>query len=185
MQRIIIAAKVGQAWHAVLVGVLCVVAALAGLGAGMAERTADPHPGRLRRRRRHRHRHPHHRAAACRSCCIRPVVVENKPGAGGSLADRPRRQGAAKDGYTATMLSTGHTVSAAMIKSLPYDPVKDFAPVAMVANVLLRHRHAQGFAGRRRQGPGGARQARPGQAQFRHRRPRLDPAYGRRAVPRR
>ena len=61
------------------------------------------------------------------------IAVENKPGAGGSLATDIVAK-AAKDGYTATMLSTGHTVSAAMMKSLPFDPVKDFAAVAQVAN---------------------------------------------------
>jgi tripartite-type tricarboxylate transporter receptor subunit TctC len=64
------------------------------------------------------------------------VVVENKPGAGGSLASDMVAK-AAPDGYTATMLSTGHTVSAAMMKSLPFDPVKDFTPVAMVASSCL------------------------------------------------
>ncbi|HZT26644.1 MAG TPA: tripartite tricarboxylate transporter substrate binding protein [Pseudolabrys sp.] len=62
-----------------------------------------------------------------------PIVVENKPGAGGSLATDVVAK-APKDGYTATMLSTGHTVSAAMMKNLPFDPVKDFAPVAQVAD---------------------------------------------------
>ena len=61
------------------------------------------------------------------------IVVENKPGAGGSLATDVVAK-ATPDGYTATMLSTGHTVSAAMMKSLPFDPVKDFAPVAVVAS---------------------------------------------------
>lgn len=61
------------------------------------------------------------------------VVVENKPGAGGSIASTDVAR-AAKDGYTATMISTGHTVSAVMLKALPYDAVKDFAAVAMVAN---------------------------------------------------
>lgn len=61
------------------------------------------------------------------------VVVENKPGAGGSIASGEVAR-AAKDGYTATMIATGHTVGAAMLKNLPYDAVKDFAPVAMVAN---------------------------------------------------
>jgi tripartite-type tricarboxylate transporter receptor subunit TctC len=61
------------------------------------------------------------------------VVVENKPGAGGSIASGDVAR-AAKDGYTATMISTGHTVSAVMLKNLSYDAVKDFAPVAMVAN---------------------------------------------------
>ena len=61
------------------------------------------------------------------------VVVENKPGAGGSIASGEVAR-AAKDGYTATMLSTGHTVGAAMLKNVPYDAVKDFAPVGLVAN---------------------------------------------------
>lgn len=61
------------------------------------------------------------------------VVVENKPGAGGTIASNDVAK-AAKDGYTATMISTGHTISAVMLKSQPYDAVKDFAPVALVAN---------------------------------------------------
>lgn len=62
-----------------------------------------------------------------------PIVVENKPGAGGSLASDVVAK-AARDGYTATMISTGHTVGAAMMKSLPYDAVKDFTAVAQVAD---------------------------------------------------
>ncbi|MFN3657266.1 MAG: Bug family tripartite tricarboxylate transporter substrate binding protein [Pseudolabrys sp.] len=61
------------------------------------------------------------------------VVVENKPGAGGSLASGEVAR-ADKDGYTASMISTGHTISAVMLKSLRYDSVKDFAAVAMVAD---------------------------------------------------
>lgn len=61
------------------------------------------------------------------------IVVENKPGAGGSIASTEVAR-AAKDGYTASMISTGHTISAVMIKALQYDAVKDFAPVALVAN---------------------------------------------------
>ncbi|HEY6023849.1 MAG TPA: tripartite tricarboxylate transporter substrate binding protein [Pseudolabrys sp.] len=60
------------------------------------------------------------------------VVVENKPGAGGSIASGEVAR-ADKDGYTASMISAGHTVSAVMIKSVRYDAVKDFAPVALVA----------------------------------------------------
>jgi tripartite-type tricarboxylate transporter receptor subunit TctC len=59
------------------------------------------------------------------------VVVENKPGAGGSIASAEAAK-ADKDGYTASMISAGHTVSAVMIKSVRYDAVKDFAPVALV-----------------------------------------------------
>lgn len=61
------------------------------------------------------------------------VVVENKPGAGGSIASAEAAN-ADKDGYTASMISTGHTVSAVMLKSIHYDAVKDFAPVALVAD---------------------------------------------------
>jgi len=61
------------------------------------------------------------------------VVVENKPGAGGSIASGEVAN-AAKDGYTASVISTGHTVSAVMLKSIKYDAVKDFAPVALVAD---------------------------------------------------
>ena len=61
------------------------------------------------------------------------VLVENKPGAGGTIASNDVAK-AAKDGYTATMISTGHTISAVMLKSQPYDAVKDFAAVALVAN---------------------------------------------------
>lgn len=59
------------------------------------------------------------------------VVVENKPGAGGSIASAEAAK-ADKDGYTASMISAGHTVSAVMIKSVRYDAAKDFAPVALV-----------------------------------------------------
>ncbi|MCK9908864.1 tripartite tricarboxylate transporter substrate binding protein [Microbacteriaceae bacterium K1510] len=61
------------------------------------------------------------------------VVVENKPGAGGSIASEQVAK-AAPDGYTASMLSAGHTISAVMLKSLRYDAVKDFAPVSWVAD---------------------------------------------------
>ncbi|MBV9348044.1 MAG: tripartite tricarboxylate transporter substrate binding protein [Pseudolabrys sp.] len=64
------------------------------------------------------------------------IVVENKAGAGSTLASNEVAK-APKDGYTAVMLSAGHTVSAAMFKSLPYDSVKDFAPVALVGDSCL------------------------------------------------
>jgi tripartite-type tricarboxylate transporter receptor subunit TctC len=63
-------------------------------------------------------------------------VVENKPGAGGTIAGDLVAKGP-KDGYSALMISTGHTVSAAMIKSQAYDAVKDFAPVGVFANSAI------------------------------------------------
>ena len=61
------------------------------------------------------------------------VVVENKVGAGGTLAAETVAW-AGKDGYTALMTSPAHTVSAAMLKSMRFDAVKDFAPVSWVAD---------------------------------------------------
>jgi tripartite-type tricarboxylate transporter receptor subunit TctC len=61
------------------------------------------------------------------------VVVENKVGAGGTIAAEQVAR-AEKDGYTALMTSPAHTVSAAMLKAIRYDAVKDFAPVSWVAD---------------------------------------------------
>jgi tripartite-type tricarboxylate transporter receptor subunit TctC len=61
------------------------------------------------------------------------VVVDNKPGAGGSLgADMGAK--AAPDGYT-LLLSTSstHSIAPALGAKLPYDPFKDFTPIAHVA----------------------------------------------------
>ena len=64
------------------------------------------------------------------------IVVENKAGAGGTIAGDLVAKGS-KDGYNALMISTGHTVSAAMIKSQAYDAVKDFTPVGIIANSAI------------------------------------------------
>jgi tripartite-type tricarboxylate transporter receptor subunit TctC len=61
-----------------------------------------------------------------------PVVVENRTGAGGNIgADAVAKS--APDGYTLVMGTFGtHAVNASLFSKLPYDPVKDFAPVALV-----------------------------------------------------
>jgi len=64
-----------------------------------------------------------------------PVVVENKPGAGGGVgADFTAK--AAPDGYTIMggTIST-HAINASLYKDLPYDPVKDFVPITLIARV--------------------------------------------------
>jgi len=61
------------------------------------------------------------------------IVVENKAGAGGTIAADAIVK-SQKDGYNAVMASLAHTVAAAMIKVQPYDAVKDFSPVGVVAN---------------------------------------------------
>jgi tripartite-type tricarboxylate transporter receptor subunit TctC len=70
------------------------------------------------------------------------VVVENKPGAGGNIAaDGVAR--APADGHTLLACgATSHGANAALYAKLPFDPIKDFTPVAMfgtVANVLVVH----------------------------------------------
>jgi tripartite-type tricarboxylate transporter receptor subunit TctC len=60
-------------------------------------------------------------------------VVENRTGAGGTIAGDAVAK-APNDGYTALVISPGHTVSAVMIKRVPYDPVNDFQPVGILAN---------------------------------------------------
>ncbi|MDH4392808.1 MAG: tripartite tricarboxylate transporter substrate binding protein [Aquabacterium sp.] len=64
-----------------------------------------------------------------------PVVVENKPGAGGNTAAADVAKTPA-DGYTMLMGTVGtHAINAALYPKLPYDPIKDFAPVTLVAGV--------------------------------------------------
>ena len=61
------------------------------------------------------------------------VIIENKPGAGGTIgADIVAK--AAPDGYTLTIgTSSNHAIAVSLYKKLPYDPIKDFAPITMLA----------------------------------------------------
>lgn len=61
-----------------------------------------------------------------------PVIVENRAGAAGSVGASIVAH-APPDGYTLCLLSSSFATSAAVHARLPYDPVKDFAAVAMVA----------------------------------------------------
>ena len=71
-----------------------------------------------------------------------PVVVENRPGATGTLGVGQVARAPA-DGYTIVMGSSPtHATAAAIYPTLTYDPVRDFAPVTMVgtvSNVLVVH----------------------------------------------
>jgi tripartite-type tricarboxylate transporter receptor subunit TctC len=64
------------------------------------------------------------------------VVIENKPSAGGIVAGEQVAR-ADPDGHTMLLVSSGTAVSAALFKSLPFDTLKDFAPVSMLATFDL------------------------------------------------
>jgi len=67
------------------------------------------------------------------------VVVENKPGAGGTLGAALVAKAPA-DGYTLLIHSSGHVANAAIYPKLPYDTLKDFdgiTPLASLPNVLV------------------------------------------------
>jgi tripartite-type tricarboxylate transporter receptor subunit TctC len=62
-----------------------------------------------------------------------PVIVDNRAGAGGNIgADYVAKSPA--DGYTVVMGTVGtHAINASLYSKMPYDPVRDFAPVILVA----------------------------------------------------
>jgi tripartite-type tricarboxylate transporter receptor subunit TctC len=59
-------------------------------------------------------------------------VVENRPGAAGVIAAKAAAT-AAPDGYTLFLVGNSYAISTALFKSLPYDVLKDFAPISAVA----------------------------------------------------
>jgi tripartite-type tricarboxylate transporter receptor subunit TctC len=61
-----------------------------------------------------------------------PVVVENRPGASGNIGTDAVAK-SAPDGYTLLMTASTIVLNRSLFKSIPYDPVKDFAPVAPLA----------------------------------------------------
>src|SRR3954466_13032350 len=63
-----------------------------------------------------------------------PVVVENRPGAGGTIGIAQTAQ-AAPDGYTLVVVSTGHVVNDVLYKDLPYDVLNDLAGVAPLVSL--------------------------------------------------
>src|SRR5437762_2572113 len=81
-------------------------------------------------------------AAGLAASLGQPVVVENKPGQAGSIGSAELAR-AAPDGYTVgggTISS--HAINVTLYPKLPYDPLKDFAPITMLAtlpNMLVVH----------------------------------------------
>jgi len=60
-------------------------------------------------------------------------VIENKPGAGSTIgADQVAKS--APDGYTLVMISSTHTISPSIYKSVPYDTIKSFTPISKLVD---------------------------------------------------
>ncbi len=70
------------------------------------------------------------------------VFIDNRSGAGGAIGTDAVAK-SPPDGYTILIASSGHTSLPSISKNLPYDPVKDFAPITLavrsVGNVLIVH----------------------------------------------
>src|SRR5579859_3544269 len=63
-----------------------------------------------------------------------PVVTENRGGAGGNVGAEAAAR-SAPDGYTIVLVAPSLAISPSLYKKLAYDPIKDFAPVSLVATV--------------------------------------------------
>jgi tripartite-type tricarboxylate transporter receptor subunit TctC len=88
-------------------------------------------------------------------------IIESRPGAGGTLATAAVAR-AEPDGYTLMMINDNHAVNPSVFKNIPYDSVKDFAPIGFVgsapmalsANARLPVRTVQDLIELARQHPG-------------------------------
>lgn len=69
------------------------------------------------------------------------VVVDNRPGGGGNIGSEMAAR-SAPDGYTLLQFTDGNTISPGIYPALPYDPVKDFAAITLLAtgpHVIVAH----------------------------------------------
>src|SRR5262249_14065946 len=67
------------------------------------------------------------------------IIVDNRPGSASTIGSEITAK-AAPDGYTLAMISGSHAINAGFRRKLPYDPLRDFAAVSLVAaapNVLI------------------------------------------------
>ena len=63
-----------------------------------------------------------------------PVIIDNRGGAGSAIGTEIAAK-SPRDGYTLLMVSSAHTINPAMVKKLPYDSIRDFAPISVIADV--------------------------------------------------
>jgi len=75
-------------------------------------------------------------SAALQQRLGQPVVLEYKPGAGGSIATAQLAR-SKPDGHTVLMVLAAHAINPSLYKSLPYDTRKDFAPVSLAATLPM------------------------------------------------
>ena len=69
------------------------------------------------------------------------VVIENRPG-GGTVLGTDIVAKAPPDGYTILLAVTSHTINATLVDKLPFDPIRDFAPISLAATgltILVAH----------------------------------------------
>lgn len=64
------------------------------------------------------------------------VVIENQPGAGGVVGTAAMVK-SAPDGYTLSMVSNNHVIYPSVLKSVPFDPVNDITPIAIIGATPL------------------------------------------------
>jgi len=65
-----------------------------------------------------------------------PIVVENQPGAGGIVGTSALVK-AAPDGYTLSIVSNNHVIYPSVYKSVPFDPIADITPVAIIGSTPI------------------------------------------------
>ena len=104
-----------------------------------------------------------------------PAIVDNKPGANGNIGTELVAK-SAPDGHTLLMANTSHIVNFILSAKLPYDPIRDFAPVALMSSVhfaLVVHpsvpaHSVQELIALARSGPGGLNYASAGNGSPHH-----------------
>ncbi len=62
-----------------------------------------------------------------------PVIIENRTGAGGTIASAVVAK-AAPDGYTLVIVASGHAINPYLYQNLPYDTFKDFRPISLLGS---------------------------------------------------
>lgn len=75
-------------------------------------------------------------AESLREALSQPFLIDNRPGAGGSLGSAVVAK-APPDGYTLLVVSSAHTANPALYASLPYDTAKEFRGITMLATLPL------------------------------------------------